>query len=359
MRALGRAGWRVGVASPDGDGLAARSRWCDRSHVVPRPRGDGRDFLPALAIAVRAGGYDLVVGGADDWAAALATWGGDLDVTVGHPDAKAMLRAIDKLELARAAAAHGLATPRTEPATDATIASWRGPVVVKCRSHWAEGLLEHTRIEASRHDDVGAAAAALGRIRAAGLEAVLQEPVRGELSALVGLHVDGRLRGRVQQRSAGTWPTPLGVSATAETVPVDERLAARASALLEELEWSGLVELQFLTPPGGEPMLIDLNGRYFGSMALSLAAGPNLPDAGARVALGEPLPPLPDGRPGVRYVWTAGELRRAWVEQEGGRLADLRRALRRVRAADAVSVFSTDDLGPTRWLLRERLARRG
>ncbi|MDD9204840.1 hypothetical protein PU560_00005, partial [Georgenia sp. 10Sc9-8] len=68
----------------------------------------------------------------------------------------------------------------------------------------------------------------------------------------------------------------------------------------------GLVELQFLTGADGVPHLIDLNGRFFGSMALSNAARPGLTDDWGRLALGEPVGRLPDARPGVRYVWAAG-----------------------------------------------------
>lgn len=120
--------------------------------------------------------------------------------------------------------------------------------------------------------------------------------------ALIGLFVEGRLRSRVQQETSGTWPTPSGVSCRAQTVEVDEDLAARATALLTALGWSGLVELQYLRDDDGRRWLIDLNGRFYGSMALANAAGANLADAWARSALGRPLPSLPDGRPGVRFL---------------------------------------------------------
>lgn len=87
----------------------------------------------------------------------------------------------------------------------------------------------------------------MARIRAADAEPVLQTPVRSRLGALIGIFHDGRLHGRVQQTTTRLWPTPNGVSARAMTVPVDEELVARAEALLQDLGWWGLVELQFLT----------------------------------------------------------------------------------------------------------------
>jgi predicted ATP-grasp superfamily ATP-dependent carboligase len=89
-------------------------------------------------------------------------------------------------------------------------------------------------------------------------------------------------------------------------------------ALLVELGWFGLVQLQFIEPPDGAPQLIDFNGRFYGSMALALAAGVNLPALWASVATGGRVPPRTDGRPGVRYQHLEGDLQAARAERRGG-----------------------------------------
>ena len=358
VRALTRAGWLVGVGTPDGGGMVAASRCCARRHVVPRARCDARDFVTGVQRAVGEGGYDVVLGGGDDWAAALATHAEDVPAVVAHPAADVVLTAQDKLVLARTAVDVGLHAPRTEPADPGALDAWTGPVVVKCRAHWRPGLRHELRIEARRYPGI---AAARDRVRAlgdAGFEVVLQEPVDGVLEALVGVYADGRLHGRVQQRAEGLWPTPSGVTCRARTVPVDEELAQGAEALLARLRWSGLVQLQFLRADDGRASLIDLNGRFFGSMALAHAAGPGLADAWARLALGEPLPPLPDGRPGVRFLWGAGDLRRAVAERRGGLVADVWSTVRELPGA-VTSVWDPSDPGPTLALVRERLTAAG
>jgi predicted ATP-grasp superfamily ATP-dependent carboligase len=80
--------------------------------------------------------------------------------------------------------------------------------------------------------------------------------------------------------------------------------------LLEKLQWSGLSELQFILPDEGDPRLIDFNGRFYGSMSLALAAGPNLPALWAEIATGRSAGgPVQDAVPGVRYQWLEGDLR--------------------------------------------------
>ncbi|MCZ2839992.1 ATP-grasp domain-containing protein [Modestobacter sp. VKM Ac-2985] len=345
-RALHRAGWVVGVGTPDGAGMVTASRCCDRSHVVPRPRGDIGPFLDGVRRAVRDGGYDVVFGGGDDWMAALAVHRDEVPAVVPHPSAEVVHEALDKVGLTRRARSVGLAAPRTDVATESAVAGWEGPVVVKCRAHWRPQHAHPHRIEARRYPDVTAAAGRIERLRAAGLEPLLQQPVEGELTALIGLVQEGRLVGRVHQRSPHLWPTPSGVSCRAVTLPVDEGLAGRAEALLADLGWSGLVELQFLRGPDGVSHLIDLNGRFFGSMALANAAGANLPDAWGRQVLGLPLPPLPDAAPGARFLWTAGDLRRARVERRGGLVTDVASTLRWLPGA-TTSVWQLRDPAPT------------
>jgi len=336
--------------------MVAASRWCRHRHVVPRPRGQGEGFVEGVQRAVREVGYDVVFGGADDWMAALATYRDRIPARVAHPPADTIDTVLDKFELAKRAADAGFATPRTELATGSVLARWTGPVVVKCRAHWRPGQRYEYRVEARRYPDLAAATDRIRRLRDAGFEPILQEPIEGQLGALIGLFRDGRLEGRVQQEASRVWRTPCGVSARAETVPIDEELSSRATELLADLHWSGLVELQFLTDERGVAHLIDFNGRFYGSMALTNAAGSNLPNAWAHELLGHPVPYLEDARPGVRFVWLAGDLRRAFDERRGGALRDVVSTLRWARTARD-SVWDRRDLGPTRELIAARLRR--
>lgn len=332
------------------------SRWCRREHRVPLPRGNRAGFVGSVREALRSGRYEVVFGGGDDWVAALATHREEFPARVAHPDADTVAASLDKLELTRRAVDCGFAAPRTVPADGTALARWEGPAVVKCRTHWSPGHEHHQRIEARRFDDPASARDRVEQIRRAGFEPVLQELIRGRLEALTGLFAGGRLRGRVQQVAHGVWPTPSGVSCRARTVPVDERLAEQASVLLAELGWSGLVELQFLTPEDGRRHLIDLNGRFYGSLALANAAGPNLPDAWGRQVLGRPVPELPDARPGVRYLWLGGDLRRARVERRGGLLRDVGSSLSWALFG-TTSVWDRRDPSPTVAQIAGRLRR--
>jgi hypothetical protein len=311
--------------------------------------------VTAVRAAVEAEGYDLVLGTGDDWMAGLAHAADDLGVPVATPPAPVVGHALDKLRLTRAARDAGVAAPDTwVPPVDVDPDTVRLPVVVKARTHWRPGVTRRHRVEARLCRGPEELGEQLARMREEGEEAVLQRPVDGRLGALVGIMHDGVLTARVQQQASRVWPTPSGASARAVTVPVDQELALRSELMLRDLRWEGLVELQFLTDADGTSWLIDLNGRPFGSLALSESARPGLVDAWVRSRLGLPVPELADGRPGVRYHWLAGDLRRARVERRGGLVRDVSDSLRWAVGARH-SLARVDDPGPVAHLLTARL----
>lgn len=353
-RALGRAGWHVGIGTPIGGGMPGSSRESSAHHFVPKPRGDDSAFLRGVQTAVDEGSYDIVFGGGDDWMAALSAYKNRIPAVVAHPDKRAVDSGLDKVVLAETAEAVGLAAPYTVSATPEELSAWHGPVVVKCRAHWSQGQTRPHRIDARLFPDTSSARTQVDRILAAGAQPILQRPVNGGLSALIGIFHEGRLRARVQQVSPRLFPTPYGASSRAVTVPVDEDLVARSEKLLGNLGWSGLVELQFLAGDDGTAHLTDLNGRFYGSMALAEKARPGLVDAWARTELGEAFPELSDGRAGVRYSWFAGDLRRAVRERRGGFASDLLDSLRwGLRARH--SVWDPRDPAPAGYLVTQRL----
>jgi predicted ATP-grasp superfamily ATP-dependent carboligase len=155
----------------------------------------------------------------------------------------------------------------------------------------------------------------VAEIRAVGGDPQVQAFHEGPLVAYAAVAgPDGRVVADAMQAASRIWPPHAGASCRARTVPVDEEVAARAARLFGALGWTGLAELQFVVPPDGVPRLIDLNGRFYGSLALAVAAGANLPATWAALATGRAVAPS-RARAGVRYQWLDGDLRRARRER--------------------------------------------
>jgi predicted ATP-grasp superfamily ATP-dependent carboligase len=242
---------------------------------------------------------------------------GRLGAVVPYPDEVTVRRSFDKLDLLDAARRAGLGAPNCteEPPTGPVT----GPVGVKSRWHWDPWRNdEATRLEATVAGTADEVATAFAAMRAAGGAPILQEYLEGEHLCMVLLRGrDGGLLGAVHQRIDRRWPVPAGWTVRAHTLAMDPDLRDASVALLEDLGWTGLVELEFIRPTDGVPRLIDFNGRFYGSMELAVAAGVDLPTLWAADATGRPVHPAPPARPGVRFQRLGGDLRRALRHPEG------------------------------------------
>jgi len=306
VRSLGRAGYEVAVASPQ-KGHAARSRHCTRWHGIPAPVEPTRVFAGAVFDLVQRHGYEIAFGVGDAEAIALSEHRSVLGCELGYPDHEIVRSSFDKVWVAEAALRAGIAVPR-QLGGDTVVF----PVLVKERIHAPE-TAEATsmRVFATKVEDADGLEAAVGEIEERGGQAVVEEFVAGLLEAVVLFAHAGTVRALVHQVAEKVYPPGAGVSARATTVPADEALAEKVRALIADLGWNGVAELQFLRPPGGEPRLIDFNGRFYGSLALAIAAGVDLPVIWARAAAGDPPSTEIRGRAGARYQWLEGDLRRA------------------------------------------------
>ena len=132
----------------------------------------------------------------------------------------------------------------------------------------------------------------------------VEEWITGEQTAVAGVIWGGRLRAVVHQRYLRTWPPECGVSCFAATIPHDPELEARIVRLLDGHD--GLFQCQFI-----DGRLHDVNPRAYGSVALAVHAGVNLPAIvagltdGQEVGLHEPV----RARPDVHYRWLEGDVR--------------------------------------------------
>ena len=324
VRALSAAGWRVGVAAPQSRGLALVSRSCHARHVVAPLQPSMDAFVASVAAVAECGRYDVVFGAGEAEVLGLSAARGALPGVFPHSGHESLLRALDKSALSSAAAAVGLSVPEAVDLDD--VPDERTPVVIKARLH-ARPELEGAppRIDTTVVVGRTAARRRVDEVRALGGDPEVQAFHPGSLvaySAVRGRDGEGVVADSMQ-RASRIWPPGAGASCRAETVAVDEQLVAGATALLEELGWFGLAELQFLVGDDGVPRLIDLNGRFYGSLSLAVAAGANLPAVWADLAVGrDPGPPV-RARPGVRYHWGTADLRRAVRERRGGLWGDV------------------------------------
>ncbi|HLB19646.1 MAG TPA: ATP-grasp domain-containing protein [Gaiellaceae bacterium] len=170
---------------------------------------------------------------------------------------------------------------------------------------------------------------------------LLQPYFDGTLAAICGVAWRGKLVCACHQVSPRIWPPGCGNSSFAFTVERDEGREAGVTRVLELLDWSGIFGVQFILAHG-RAFAIDLNPRIYGSAALAIAAGHNLPAIWVDLLLGRP-PRVGPYRSDVRYRYEVADLRALSTQllRGGDRPAVLRGFLPRRRTVHAV--FSLRD----------------
>ena len=106
-------------------------------------------------------------------------------------------------------------------------------------------------------------------------------------------------------------PATGGVSVLARAVQPDEQLVQKSKDLLEKLGWQGVAMVEYrYDPETRESTLIEVNGRFWGSLALADLAGFEFPWYQWQLLHGMD-PQVPESyRVGARIAWTAGRIER-------------------------------------------------
>lgn len=298
-RMLRADGWEVGTGSHERSTVSRSGAVTGPHHHVEEAEDDEDRFIADIAAAVRAGGYEVVFCSYDVGLLVLSRRRAEIaPAVVPYGPHEVVERSFDKLAFTRAAEAAGLAVPRTQEASEEALAAWSGPVVVKARLHVP------TRYETRRFPDAEAARPFVAEMRAEGGEPLLQECITGQLGAVVVVvDREGRVAAEVQQRCDRYWPAEAGVTARARTIAPDREISARVAQLVRDIGWFGLGEVEYLLDEQGVPRFTELNGRFYGGMALAGRAGVNVAAAWARLATDRPLGPIPAARVGARFQW--------------------------------------------------------
>jgi predicted ATP-grasp superfamily ATP-dependent carboligase len=306
IRALGRSGLKVVAVGPSRTAPGRWSRYAAARALAPSPVADPDGFVDAVGELAERHGPLVVYPGQDEGLSVLIAAADRLpqEALLPYPGPDPLDALRDKGRLADLAVAAGLATPRTLLAGRAAeLAAAELPDGAVVKPARPKGAFGDARVVASA-DTLRELLASVP----ADEELILQERLAGRLMAVaVVVGRDGTLVRRFQQVATRTWPEDAGISNLAESVLPDDDLAEASRSLLASTGYWGLAQLQFIETEDA-PRLIDVNTRYYGSMALAVAAGVDLPGAWHAVARGEPAGEPGSYEVGVTYRWLEADI---------------------------------------------------
>jgi len=232
------------------------------------------------------------------------------------PSHDMVLKTFDKFQTIRLAQELGIATPHTVMTESSTspeelIPLLRFPVVLKPRSSWeltvAGTVLATGRPIYARSGEEFRTA--LRELQQRSNSILIQEFVEGRGVGYFALMRHGELRAEfAHQRIRDVRPTGSG-SAFRRSVLPDPRVREAGLEILQALGWHGVAMVEFRLRSDRVPVFLEVNGRFWNSLALAVCSGIDFPVLLARMAEQGDLPPSDNYRVGVHCRWLLGDFR--------------------------------------------------
>jgi len=315
VRSLGRAGYRVIVGASTRRPLAGGSRFVTASIQLPDPLLEPGGHVDAVAQAVRQWSSAVAIPITDASLSCLLPARAHIPAVIPFGDATSVQLAADKSAVLERAAALGIHVPRQcvlRRASDLAVMdpeTLRWPVVVKPARSVAEGPKGAVKLGVCWAQNRTELGAAVNRLPEGAYPVLVQQRVVGPGRGVFLLRWHGKTHALFAHERIREKPPSGGVSVCARSVAAPPDLVAQAEALLERLAWQGPAMVEFkLDAATGRAYLMEVNGRFWGSLQLAIDAGVDFPALLVAAALGQPAVPRPTWRIGVGIRWWWGEV---------------------------------------------------
>ena len=363
VRSLGRQGHRVMVTSHQKRSLAGASRYASEEVVVPSPLHDTLGFVDAVTRLCSSRNVNVIIPTTDDSLLALLPARDRIAPAVMPVGSEQAYRAAsDKGLLQSIAPQFGIAVPCQATLTHADDVEGLGldfPVVIKAsRSASSDGSHIHRHMGARYAATMAELRAIVAETPEDSYPLLVQERIVGPGVGIFLLMWGGKEIAVFSHRRLREKPPAGGVSVCAESIAPDAELTRRSRDLLSHLGFEGVAMVEYkLSRETGVPYLMEINGRFWGSLQLAIDAGVDFPQLLMSVAVDGIIPPKPTAVAGVRMRWWWGEVdhllarfRRSSAElnlpaDAGSRWRALREFLQRQRG-ERNQIFRADDPVP-------------
>ena len=381
VRSLGARGVTVHTADAGTESLAGHSRHAAGYHRLPSPL-EAPDAYPGavLELAQRVGAA-VVFPMVDASVMLLAPTGHEAhgqgqeqgpattsQPVIAAPTASAYRALSDKAQLIERASQVGIPVPRTVIAHDA--ASLRAAVAeigLPC-------ALKPARSRVLIGDAIVGTAVTIAQDMAA-VEHVSTQPWLGPTACLVQEFIPGTGAGVFSlygpqgpvawfaHRRRREKPPRGGVSVLSESAPVDPALQGLADTLLRSVDWFGPAMIEFRIDLQGQPWLMEVNGRFWGSLQLAIDSGVDFPWLLYQLCRGETTEGPASYEVGRRLRWLLGDFDhlllqvrgKGTAESFGARLAAIGRFLAPHGGQTRLEVLRRDDRTPFRYEAKQWL----
>ena len=310
VRSLGSKGIHVTVGDTARFPFAAFSRYCHRALVYPSPSATPNTFVDWLLENLRRDGYDVIFPLDEDVIDAILLKRKEVEqyTRLPLPEIEQYCRARDKAQTIKLALKYNIACPKTyfveEPEELESVANQIDfPLVIKPRrSFGGRGLVFTQTRETLKKDWL--------KVHQNYPFPLIQEfiPHGGDAFGVSALfNSKHEVRAVFVHRRIREYPVSGGPSTLRESV-CNPTLMETGIELLRKLNWYGVAMVEFkVDPRDGQPKLMEINPRFWGSLPLAIYSGIDFPYLLYRMAMEGDIEPVLEYQVGVKCRWLLGD----------------------------------------------------
>ncbi len=317
-RSLGKKGCRVVVTGKEARNLSSCSKFCYNGFAVPDPFRDGSAYLKAMEELVKREAIDIIIPMTDQ-SICLLNKSRDIlpESTILACPLEEKMRAIgDKSNLCHLAEMLHVPIPQTlhiagpKDLADHIDLIERYPVVIKPAKSIIpqDGMfISGGVMYASSRGELEYLYSSQQSLR---YPSLIQEKIIGPGTGLFTLYNKDRHLALFSHRRIREKPPSGGVSVVSESVPLDEEMVEASSRLLSAVGWAGVAMVEFKRDSrNGKAVLMEINGRFWGSLQLAIACGVDFPALLLDHLQGKnPSTPIREYQIGHKLKWFFGTL---------------------------------------------------
>ncbi|MFC7209412.1 ATP-grasp domain-containing protein [Natronoarchaeum sp. GCM10025321] len=315
LRALGKRGIRTIAISESETAPALASQYATERRIVPDPMEDRAGYRDALlALAERADVRAVApMREVDVFTLARNESAFEAQMLPTFPSFEMLRTVHDRSRLVETAADAGVAVPETRLLGE--VDDWERHQIVKPRlvllADEYEGTTSPDRLESTGSATLlqpGVEPDRESIRKRMGHEPIVQEYVPGSEYALWALYDDGEPVATCGKHQLRAYKYSGGTSVCRETVSIPD-LETAGTAVLDALDWNGPASVQFVKDERtGEFTLLEVNPRFWLSLACPIAAGLDFPHLFWQIAGGESVNGSTSYEDGVATHLLRGEL---------------------------------------------------
>ena len=318
-RSLGREGHKVIIGAEELPCLASKSKYCHKNFTYPNPKREPELFVNKIKEIVNSEKSEVLLPVSEITTLTMMSYKDTFDNKYSIPvhSFASVDRAANKYEVLLLARNLGIPIPKTyflkspddlNPAIK-FVESEGFPIVLKpprSRTLNVDGFRD-TRVRYA--NDQNELKTIISDVEEDEYPLLIQERIYGAGVGIFACYDHGELAAIFSHRRIREKPPSGGVSVLRESFPVDPVLKDQSNRLLKALNWHGVAMIEFKYDRRDNVYkLMEINGRFWGSLQLAIDAGVNFPNILVKIATNENLTPVETYKIGVKTRWFWGDV---------------------------------------------------